>query len=814
MKRIFYLFIFLFVSTAGSLEPNPFPHQAKKIETLASRVISGAAYLGAGAVFLSVSLLARMAWTVSYFSPWHATLGNECLVLSHLTGSAAHYAFSQIGKKISYHPFASWEENRLGLAQIPAMTETEQKLLGFLERRFLAKCAGFYPFIVNHVAPIFGISVQTHPETQSIYARDPRRTASHTYLERVEKWKEVLPQPRSYPLVLTRPADLQEYFPFYFTLKSSDDFANVPRKTHSPIVLDLTEILKGESGETWLQAWESFQTAIPKTSHPYVLCVQKVEQDNVGGLRLLPFRSQSPQEIEKGYRYLLEWISFFGLTANRIELDRLLLPARPLIETTGSSQMTLSKQEREGHLRKLGQKWQLTHPQKTLMFRGTLSILEGLLEKVSDEHWTQVMRCPTQGALVERAFDRIEQELIEILEKDPKTRFFAIASELEKVHAEITVLLEIFSPYKAADFPVIYHEVLSTTPQALRPLASYSIHASGMTSMTGVLQAVKKMQGRAPYILFGENTYYECVTIGDHVTHCIPVEEATERDWQEVDLLLAQFNPALKRIYLTPTAYKVEPIVDMLQKAFATRGGKPLTLALDCTIDYIDSPRVGALLEAFQDEIESGLLNVVCYRSGLKFDLFGMDNYCGAPFYMIHSKAAHWAPFDALLDAPALVTDPLSVNWFCLAYKNAAPYLEQYRKHIFDNTRAVLDKIPPRLFQEGSRFRIVPFDHETDLSFFDIKITGPGHTIRGSTLAGGLLYLKCMEKGVPIFYRRSIGFYHSNFAMLFSDENATIRLTLGIDADEVPLFIEIFQLMDTMNGSPTELLIEKLVPKQ
>lgn len=805
MKRIFFLLIFLFVSSIGSLELSPLPIQAKKLKTITSRVASGAAYLGVGAVFSSVSLLARMAWTTSYFSPWHATLGNEALILSRLTGSAARYAFSQIGKEMTYLPYALWEENRKSLAQIPLASQAQEQLVGFLERRFLAKCAGFYPFIVNHIAPIFGISVQTHPETQSTYARDPRRTASNTYLERVEKWKEVLPHPQSYPLVLTRPANLQEYFPFYYTLSHLEDLKNIPQNSEFPIVLDLTEMLSGKSAETWLQNWDEFQVAIPETC----LCIQRVQRDHVGGVRLLPFTNQSPEAIEKGYRYLLEWISFFGLTANRIELDRLLLPKRPISETQ-TLNVALSKHHLQARLSELVQKWQLSHAQKTLMFQGTLSILRGLIKQISDASWAQVMNCPTRSALAQRAFDQIENNLSHILHVASQTRFFDIATELEKVHAEITVLLEIFSPYQAADFPAIYHEILSTTPEELRPLASYSIHASGMTSMAGVLQAVKKVEGRSPYILFGENTYYECVTIGDHVTHCAPIEEATEKDWQEVNLILAQFNPALKRIYIAPTEYKVEPIADILQKVFAAREGKPLTLALDCTIDYIDSPRVGELLEEFQKEIESGLLNVVCYRSGLKFDLFGMDNYCGAPFYMIHNNAPHWAPFDALLDDPVLVTDRLSINWFCLAYKNATPYLEQYRKHIFDNTRAVLEKIPPRLFQEGSPFRIVPFDRETDLSFFDIKITGPAHILRGAALAGGLLYLKCMERGVPIFYRRSIGFYHSNFAMLFSDESATIRLTLGIDSDEVPLFTEIFELMDTMNGSPTELLLEKI----
>ena len=223
-------------------------------------------------------------------------------------------------------------------------------------------------------------------------------------------------------------------------------------------------------------------------------------------------------------------------------------------------------------------------------------------------------------------------------------------------------------------------------------------------------------------------------------------------------------------------------------------------MALDCTLDFIDSSRVSSLLNEFQDEIAKGILNVICYRSGIKFDLFGMDNYCGAPFYMIHSQTPTWAGFEALLTDPALQTDRLSFNWFCVAYQNAAPQLELYRKHIFDNTRAFLNKIPERLFSHQANYRIVPVKEGADPAFVDIKISGPLHQMKGPALIAGCLSLKCMEGGQPIFYRPSLGLYHANFTMLFSEECTTMRLTLGLDPAQVDVLVDCFQKIDSLNG--------------
>jgi len=134
---------------------------------------------------------------------------------------------------------------------------------------------------------------------------------------------------------------------------------------------------------------------------------------------------------------------------------------------------------------------------------------------------------------------------------------------------------------------------------------------------------------------------------------------------------------------------------------------------------------------------------------------------------------------------PTLQTDLLSANWFCLAYKNISKELDDYRKQIFSNVRALMQRLPEKLYQESSEFRVIPADDKPDLCFIDIKVYGPLHALRGSLLASGYMTLSCLEKGVPVFYRQSLGYYHSNFTMIFCESNTTIRLTLGLDPIDV-----------------------------
>lgn len=745
-----------------------------------------AVYLSAGVALGSASILGQLG---SHLAPKDSPLGNECLLFSYLCASGTQDILTHLfGKHREIpHSLYSWQVNHDLLSKIQAHSDEEKKLLLFLENRWLAKATGFYPAMVDWAYPCFGVSVQVNPQTSQNYARDPSVNISVTYQNKIDAWKAILPHPHHFPLILTRPGLVKEYLP------------------HSKVVLDLTDVFSGiHDPQQWCLAWEACQEEVLKKCKELhlnpakVLCVQRVQQGEMGGLRLLPLSSSTPQKVHRDHRFLLKWVSKFGLSANLIELDRPLT----FSHTDTQAPKTLPSLSQEKFISFLNTyDHKILHPQKMLLLSGTLQVLRGLCVH-------EMEQCQTKASIAEMAFLKIREQLELVAQEEKDAPFFETASHIEQIHASLTALLEIYSPYTPRDFPSIYQNLLTCIPETLKPLTSYAVHSSGMTSMGGILKAVETALGRAPHVLYGENAYFECIHIAQKVAKAVSTLEASKKDWEEVDLIIAQFNPALKRIHLFSTEYHVEKIAETLHQAFNARQGKPLTLALDCTFDFIDSPRVGALLREFQNEITDGLLNIICYRSGLKFDLFGMDNYAGAPLYMIHSQDPQWAFFDALLTDPVLQADHLSLNWFCLAYQNAAPQLELYRKQIFDNTRELLSKIPERLFDPSSRYRTLFFHEEADAAFVDIKISGAFHEARGAALVAGCLALRCMERGHPVFFRPSVGFYHPNFTMLFSKGITTIRLTVGLDPTQVDVLAECFEIIDTLNGAPQDKLRE------
>ncbi len=823
---IVLLAAFLSLCSPSSLEipilpPSSVSASEEKEPTIFQKISEKAIYFGAGGVLGTASILAKLGWGICLVSPWVSTIGNECLFASHVLDSCAQYAFAcAFQGSPSPSPFfknvplshRSWYLNQALLSHVPASSEEENRLLLFLEKRWLAKSSGFYATFIDWVCPCFGVYVQVHPETTGFYARDPGLGFPPAYENRMKAWKELLPHPEDFPLVLTRPLDLRDYLPLHIEVprdesieKTLQRLSEKKQPADEPVVIDLTAILSTNDREQWLQDWNAYQAQLSKSCKErnidphHILCIQRIQQEEIGGIRLLPFTDQSAEEIEEHHRHLLEWISIFGLTANRIELDRWPIISH-IQRDVPSISMNISKEEFGSFLDTIENTWKSSHPQKTLMLKGTLQLLRGLLAAISEEKWQEISNSPTRSGLAQVSFEKIREQLNLLAKKDEKASFFATASHIEQIHADLSTLLEVFSPFNPKDFAPIYRNLL-TIPQKLMPFASYGLHMSGMTNLAAIFKAVEKSIGKLPTVLYGENAYFENIYAAEMVSHAVSFGEATETDWKEVDLILAQFNPALRRVDFKITEYHVERVSELLHKSLNVRQGKPLTIAIDCTFDFIDSPRVSELLEEFEEEIESGILNVISYRSGLKFDLFGMDNYCGAPFSMIHSPDAKWASFDALLTEPILQTDRLSINWFCLAYQNAVPELESYRKQVFDNTRALLDKVPRRLLRNDVNYRIIPMEQGADLAFIDFKIFGPCHQLRASLLIGGGLILDCMAKNHPIFIRASVGFYHPNFTIIYGEECSTIRLTLGLDPAEVDILADCFARIDELNGS-------------
>lgn len=791
---------------------------------LVHALVAPTLYFGAGTLLGSATLLAGMGWATCQLTPWASTFGNECLLSSEIFAIGAIHSFAQAFKESSLFslflkkipsPYSAWYLNKKMLSQIPVFSHEDKELLHFLQERWLAKGTGCYPFLVDWMCPSFGLSLQMHPETTNSYARDPQNKLSQTYKNRVAAWKHFLPHPHHFPLILTRPSNIQNYLPSCFEIPYGEEISHsvdrllcTKRKIDSPLIVDLTSALSSFlEKKHWLTTWHAYEKAFSKCCKEHnldphqILCIQRVWQEDIGGVRLLPLSPSSREDIEKQHQFLLEWVSKFGLSANRIELDRLPLHSSAISHEENSPIECEPKEQWVSSLNSIEDSWRSTHPQKTLMVKGTLQLLKDLCTALSQEKWEEIQRSPTRSSSAQLCFTKIKQQLHCLVQQEKEESFYDTASHMDQIHADLSSLLEIFAPFTAEDFPALFRTHLTSIPQDLQPLTKYGVHTSAMTSLAGIFKALEKTLGRAPHILYGENTYFECIQVVERISEASSMLEASEQEWKEVDLLIAQFNPALKRIDFKASEYHVEKISDVLHRALSARAGKPLSIALDCTLDFSDSPRIGRLLTEFQEEIKKGELNVICFRSGAKFDLFGMDNYCGSPFFIVHNQNAYWSSFDSLLTDPALQTDRLSLNWFCLAYQHAAPYLELYRKHVFDNTRAVLNRVPARLFNNNNLpYRVIPIEADADPSFIDIKVFGPFHEIRAGLLLGVLFTIKCMQAGHPLLYRPSLGFYHPNLAVLFGKEFTTVRLTLGIDPSQVDVIAYCMEKIDALNG--------------
>ena len=734
-----------------------------------------------GAAMGSLFVASHVGKGVSYVIPALAPFRQELGFLSYISGSATRDIFAQFfkastsayqhGIKVSEH---SWYHNHSKLSQIPTTTPKERQLIEFLDNRWLAKSTGFFPFVINWVYPCFGVSIQVHPETTSHYARNPWNKISTIYSKKVSAWKKELPHPNHFPLLLTRPFSLKDHLPSYIVVENENDARVIAQKlqnSHSKIVVDVTCV----DGKNFQDQFVTCCNVLGVKKNKAIF-VQRVEQNEVGGLRILPLATSSHSKIERDHQYLLKWISMLGLTASRLELDRCNSSFAPAVERTYPIEQSCSKDE-------LITLCQTMNHNSDCMLKGTLQIIVGLLEKWDDH----------PSMLAEHAMAGIYEKLEKI-----DGSFYDRAFALEEIHAHLSTLIEVLSPYQMHEFHPIYQNALECIPAEIKPLTRCSIHTSGMTSISGIFAAVQK-QTPTPHVLYGENCYFECIFAAEGMTRSTSIEQASDNDFKHVDLLLAQFNPALKRIDMKPTEYRVEKVAETVRKIFEARSSKPLTVAIDCTLDYLNSSKLQNFLEEFSPEISAGLLNVICYRSGLKFDLFGMDNYYGAPFFMIHNDDPAWAPFNHLITDPVLQTDRLSLNWFCLAFQHAAQELDAYRKQIFDNTRSFLNRIPPRLFEPTSRYRVLAMEESADSAFVDIKVSGPFHQFKCASLIGGCLNLKCLQNGHPIFHRPSLGFYHPNFTMLFSKDNSTIRLTFGLDPSQVDVLTECFKMIDTLN---------------
>ena len=430
------------------------------------------------------------------------------------------------------------------------------------------------------------------------------------------------------------------------------------------------------------------------------------------------------------------------------------------------------------------------HPYLKALGLSTLMLVKGLLEKIDKQKWESLNAHPDSRQVVQTYLFQLLQHLTQA--DNHLANFGKFTRALELIHYDMSSLLKLFTPYDEKDFSSIYQQQLQVVPDELQGCVTAGLTKSSMNTLAGVQVALRQRFGQ-PCRVYQQGAHFEIVLSMDRDYSLEGVLADSSID--QVHLYVADFN---HNINLNPFHNEYSP-GDIKCEVKALLDAKPgiehLTVAVDCTIDYNDSQRVRELLAHFSKAIHEGRLNFMIFRSGQKFDMLGMDDYYGSPFYMVNNGEAQWQSFDILTNHEAFKTDLLSTQWFCLLYQYAPQAVDDYRKVIFDNTQRILAHVPESLKPGNhSKIKVCTVAEGVDTCFIDIKIMGD-HGARDADELSNVLFEKFADNDAKIHTRGGYGFYHPNVTSFpfLTDQNImgrTLRINPGLSLRETDLIIE------------------------
>lgn len=411
-------------------------------------------------------------------------------------------------------------------------------------------------------------------------------------------------------------------------------------------------------------------------------------------------------------------------------------------------------------------------PHLQVLGDATLKLVEGCIQSINDKTWQKINSQPESRLILQTALFCIHQHLARAEETIDDFKMFA--QYLEYVHYELSTLLCLVQPFSPEDYKAIYRERLDSVPASLKGHVKAGIAKSAMNALAGVNAAIHRMTPN-PRREFDPESHFEIIEFLN--------ERKNASSHPHVDLYIGEFN---HNINLDPDHQEYHE-ANLIEKIKELKGSHPLTVAVDCTIDYIDSPKVKKLLETFEQDILDGHLNFVFYRSGQKFEMFGMDAYYGSPYYIINNGADQWRAFQDLEKDPAFTTDLLSLQWFALVNQYAPKQLDQYRALIFNNSRHITSELQ-NIHTKNPKVSFPKVREGMEFCYVDIKVKGG----EGEAMLVELqdkLYTDFAKRGAKIHSKGGYGYLHPNITLFPTglDPNkkgATLRINPGVNGVE------------------------------
>jgi hypothetical protein len=427
-----------------------------------------------------------------------------------------------------------------------------------------------------------------------------------------------------------------------------------------------------------------------------------------------------------------------------------------------------------------------------ILGKATLELTRGLLNEIDDRSWELINNNPDTREIIQTSLYRA---MIHLATAENKIEdFISFTRSIELIHYEISTLLFLFSPFKDGDFTKICQNRLRIVPKELLPYLRAGITKSAMNSFAFINMGLCKMLSGTPNTLCDPSSYFE-------LTELISNRRSSQKEvlGQLPDLYVSEFNHNVA-LFSSHDEYAPTDVIGDVQRLINDRE-KPLTVAIDSTIDYVNSDKARRVLDHFSEEIANGKLNFIFFRSGQKYDILGMDNYYGSPFYMVNNGKPQWSSFNEVQEHEAFQTDELSNQWFCLLYKYAPQAMDEYRSRIFSNTRKILQNVPENLMPgQNPYIKICAIQDGVDAGFIDIKCYAELSMRRANEIRAAL-FQKFIERGAAIHVRGGYGFFYTNVTIYSRglDEKETdksyktIRINPGLNPTDADIVIEFIQ---------------------
>ena len=524
--------------------------------------------------------------------------------------------------------------------------------------------------------------------------------------------------------------------------------------------------------------------------------------NQIGGIKVLPLFSKKLEKsaLSKTHEALVNFVMHSGIalgavTTRRFSENNYELRKDISYGVSGPNVTCFEKTQDFLNLslyKRLLEKFNSTalrekQPHMAVLGKATIQIFDILMKQISLDKWNELNQDPAIKMVVQTTLYKMKELLATAELQMIRNDYTQFAECMELFHCELATLLEMVPPFKEKDFVRIYkdkliaHEVL---PSELAHMTKARLNRNAMNGFAGLNAAVLKNTPN-PTTCFGKGVYYEeAGIVGDHHT----IEEVlNNKSIKKVDFYACQTNPNIE-VDLNHTHYKKDDIIGNIKTILKINESTQtrLTVSIDCTIDHFKSEDMKQILRTFENEVKAGTLNFIIFNSGQKFDMLGQEIYYGSPCYMINNGESQWDQFNHLFESKIYQPDPLSLQWFCLAYHNPTN-IDEYKNLIFDNTKEIMKQVPNGLKYDVNNKNdvfISEFDTNIKPTFIDIKISGPDYYNRSKKLTARF-YEICAKHGVKAYKRASFGFPHPSITWIpRGSESVSIRINPGINQED------------------------------